>query len=68
MELKYGVQKGSCAGPMHNTMYASTLAEVLEKLDISIMGYTDDHALFSLCLDKETISPTIGNIEVGLKK
>ena len=68
MELKYGVPQGSCTGPVLYTMYASTLGEVFEKFDISVMGYADDHALYSSCPDKETISSTIANIEVCLKE
>ena len=68
MELKYGVPQGSCAGPVLYTMYASTLGEVFKKFDISVMGYADDHALYSSCLDKETVSSTIANIEVCLKE
>ena len=68
MELKYGVPQGSCAGPVLYTMYASTLGEVFEKFDVSVMGYADDHALHLSCLDKETISSTIANIEVCIKK
>ena len=68
MELKYGVPQGSCAGPVLYTMYASTLGKVFEKFDISVMGYADDHALYSSCLDKETVSSTIANIEVCLKE
>ena len=68
MELKYGVPQGSCAGPVLYTMYASTLGEVFEKFDISVMGYADDHALYSSCLDKEAVSSTIDNIEVCLKE
>ena len=67
MELKYGVPQGSCAGPVLWTMHASTLGEVFEKFDISVMGYADDHALYSSCLDNETISSIIANIEVCLK-
>ena len=68
MELKYGVPQGSCAGPVLYTMYASTLGEAFEKFDISVMGYADDHALYSSCLAKETVSSTIDNIEVCLKE
>ena len=68
MELKYGVPQGSCAGPVLYTMYASTLGEVFEKLDILVMVYADDHALYSSCLDKETVSSTSANIEVCLKE
>ena len=50
MELIYGVPQGSCAGPVLYTMYASTLCEVFERFDISVMGYADDHALYSSCL------------------
>ena len=56
MELKYRVPQGPCAGPVLYTMYASALGEVFEKFDISVMGYADDHALYSSCPDKETIS------------
>ena len=68
MELKYGVPQGSCAGPVFYTMYASTLGEVFEKFDISVMGYADEHALYSSCPDKTTTSITIANIEVCLKE
>ena len=69
MELKYGVPQGSYAGPVLYTMYASTLRKVFEKLEISVMGYADDHALYSpSCFDKETISSTIANIEFCLRE
>ena len=59
--------QGSCAGPVLYTMYPSTLGEVFEKFDISVMGYADDHALYSCCVDNETVPSTIANIEVCLK-
>ena len=62
------VPQGSCAGPVLYTMYASTLGEVFEKFDISVMGYADDHALYSSYPDKETVSSTIANIGVCLKE
>ena len=67
MKLTYRVHQGSCAGPVLYT-YASTQAEVFEKFYISVMGYADDLALWSSCLDKETISATIPDIVVCLKK
>eukprot|EP00112_Aurelia_sp_Birch-Aquarium-sp1_P010318 Seg2209.5 transcript_id=Seg2209.5/GoldUCD/mRNA.D3Y31 product="putative RNA-directed DNA polymerase from transposon X-element" pseudo=true protein_id=Seg2209.5/GoldUCD/D3Y31 len=69
VELKYGVPQGSSAGPVLYNMYASTLSEVFKKFDIAVMGYADDHALYSSpCVDKENISSTFANIEVCLKE
>ena len=43
-ELAFSVPPGSCAGPVLNTAYSSTMSEVVQK-QILIHGYADDHGL-----------------------
>eukprot|EP00794_Sanderia_malayensis_P006351 gene6350-7078_t len=72
MQLKYGVPQGLCVGPVLYAVYASTLSElqhVFSTFDVSVMGYADDHAVYSSSsVDKETTSATIENIQVCLKE
>ena len=50
-------------------MHASTQGEVFAKFDVSVMGYEDDHVLYSSsCLNKATILSTIASIELCLKE
>ena len=44
-ELTFSVPQGSVAGPILYTMYASTMASVVN--DQNITGYADDHAIYS---------------------
>ena len=67
-ELRFGVPQGSCAGPILYSVYASTLSNVIDN-NISVMGYTDDHALYSTSsTDKESVALTLANIELCLEK
>ena len=68
LELRFGVPQGSCAGPILYSVYASTLSNVIDN-NISVMGYADDHALYSISsTDKESVSLTLANIELRLEK
>ena len=49
-------------------MYASTLSNVIDN-NISVMGYADDHALYSTsCIETESVSLALANIEFCLEK
>ena len=66
--MRFGVPQGSCAGPILYSVYASTLSNVIDN-NISVMGYADDHALYSISsTDKESVSRTLANVELCLEK
>ncbi len=68
MELTYGVPQGSCAGPVPYNIYATTLNDLANTVDTSVMSFADDHSVYSSsCFEKEILSSTIENIQVCLK-
>ena len=46
-DLNFGVQQGSCAGHVLYTTYASSLSQVVSNHIPNVLGYADDHALYS---------------------
>jgi exonuclease III len=45
--INSSVPQGSVAGPILYSVYASTLPSAITNSDINIMGYADDHGLYS---------------------
>ena len=47
VDVRCSVPQGSICGPVLYTIYASTLKEHIRNYDVSILGYADDHSLYS---------------------
>jgi hypothetical protein len=46
MDLPFSVPQGSCGGPVLYNLYASTLGHSIDRFNIGLMGYADDHILY----------------------
>ena len=43
--LKFGVPQGSCADPVIFTMYIAALKNIVQKYNLELYGYADDHKI-----------------------
>ena len=66
--VRFGVPQGTCAGPILYSVYVSTLSNAIGG-NISVMGYADDHALYSASSkNTESVSLALANIQLCLEK
>lgn len=75
--ISCSVPQGSCAGPVLYTVYASTLGDVIQDESTYIIGYADDHGIYSAFSPKhpageehntEKLQETIDNIRNWMNK
>ena len=46
-KLPFSVPQGSCAGPILYNLYASTLEDTMQTYDVHLIGYANDHTIYS---------------------